>query len=637
GKPLTGVVKNRRKNGDHYWVLANVTPVLNDGLVSGYMSVRSKPSREQLVAAETAYQMFREKRAGRWTLREGRLVKASRWGWVDALSRLPLTHRALALATLLVLPALAAVALFAAPGAAGWRYMAAGLLAAIATAGFLGYWRFVRNISTVLHSTVSKIEALTQGHFEETFEAHGEDEVAQLLRALQSLRTKVGYELADSRRVALESTQVRRALDVAAVNVMVADAGNQIVYANQALMQMLAAAEADIRQHLPAFRAQAVIGANIDQFHANAAHQRAMLSGLKGTHKTRLTLGGSNLDLIINPIVDQSGKRLGTVVEWNDRTQELRMEKELQDMLSGVLDGDLTTRIDLDGKLGYFAVMSRGINRLADNMAELVANAQTLAGEVYRGADEISRGTVDLSQRTEEQSSTLEETAASMEEMTTTVKQNADNASHANKLAAAARQQAESGGTVVNKAATAMAGINEASGKIANIIGIIEDLAFQTNLLALNAAVEAARAGDQGRGFAVVAAEVRNLAGRSATAAKQIKDLIVDSVRKVEAGSVLVSESGKTLERIVAAVKSVSDIIAEIATASSQQSSGIEQVSRAVVQMDEMTQQNAALVEETTVGSRSMTDQAHELHRMMERYRLAGARFRTMSASSRNG
>jgi methyl-accepting chemotaxis protein len=209
-----------------------------------------------------------------------------------------------------------------------------------------------------------------------------------------------------------------------------------------------------------------------------------------------------------------------------------------------------------------------------------------------------------------------------MEEMTTTVKQNADNAGQANQLAMAARDQAEKGGSVVNQAVKAMSDINDASKKIADIIGVIDDIAFQTNLLALNAAVEAARAGEQGRGFAVVASEVRSLAGRSATAAKEIKELIQDSVRKVEDGSVLVTQSGQTLEKIVASVKKVSDIVAEIAAASREQSSGIEQVNRAVMQMDELTQQNAALVEEATAASQTMAEQVRGLNQMLDRYRV---------------
>jgi methyl-accepting chemotaxis protein len=208
--------------------------------------------------------------------------------------------------------------------------------------------------------------------------------------------------------------------------------------------------------------------------------------------------------------------------------------------------------------------------------------------------------------------------------MTSTVKQNADNAGQANQLATAARDQAEKGGAVVGRAVKAMTEINESSKKIADIIGVIDEIAFQTNLLALNAAVEAARAGEQGRGFAVVASEVRSLAGRSATAAKEIKDLIQDSVKKVEDGSVLVAQSGQTLEQIVSSVKKVSDIIAEIAAASREQSSGIEQVNRSVMQMDEMTQQNAALVEEASASSQAMADQARQLNEILSRYQVDG-------------
>jgi len=209
-----------------------------------------------------------------------------------------------------------------------------------------------------------------------------------------------------------------------------------------------------------------------------------------------------------------------------------------------------------------------------------------------------------------------------MEEMTSTVKQNADNAAHASKLAIAARDQAEKGGAVVSKAVTAMVGINDASKKIADIISVIDGIAFQTNLLALNAAVEAARAGEQGRGFAVVATEVRNLAGRSATAAKEIKGLIQDTVSKVDEGSKLVTQSGATLEQIVTAVKKVTDIVTEIATASNEQSSGIEQVNKAVMQLDELTQQNAALVEQASAASQAMAEQARDLNSSMARYQV---------------
>ena len=237
-------------------------------------------------------------------------------------------------------------------------------------------------------------------------------------------------------------------------------------------------------------------------------------------------------------------------------------------------------------------------------------------------AGEISQGNVDLSQRTEEQASSLQQTASSMEQLTSTVKQTADNAQQATRLSHTAHEEATKGGEVVGKTIEAMSEINAASKKIADIIGVIDEIAFQTNLLALNAAVEAARAGEQGRGFAVVAAEVRNLAQRSATAAKEIKGLINDSVEKVNHGTQLVDTSGQSLEEILNAVKKVNDIIAEIATASQEQSAGIDQINKAITQMDEVTQQNAALVEQAAAGSESLNDQAINLNQMMTVFKL---------------
>ncbi|HTV85392.1 MAG TPA: methyl-accepting chemotaxis protein [Dyella sp.] len=274
------------------------------------------------------------------------------------------------------------------------------------------------------------------------------------------------------------------------------------------------------------------------------------------------------------------------------------------------------------GKLGH-DIQVKGNDELANLLNALHTMDQRLVeivGEVRQGSDavstaaqQIARGNDDLSQRTQEQASSLEETASSMEEMTSTVKQNAENASHANQLARGAREQAERGGEVAAQAVTAMREINSSSRKISDIVSLIDEIAFQTNLLALNAAVEAARAGEQGRGFAVVATEVRNLAQRSAGAAKEIKLLINDSADKVRVGTELVDQSGKALADIVDSVKKVTDIVAEIAAASQEQSAGIDQVNNAVSQMDEMTQQNAALVEEASAAARAMHEQADEL------------------------
>jgi methyl-accepting chemotaxis protein len=494
----------------------------------------------------------------------------------------------------------------------------------------------------------------------------------------------VGYlsDITRQRETAMLNAAFRGALDQLDANVMVADNDRRIIYANPAAKRLMANVQEHFRKDLPSFDASQLLGMSLDGLTRNPAALAADLESLTGIATRQEVIGGRTMKCVVSPMKDQNGRRLGTVVEWYDRTQEVEdlarqaqvrelekaTEAELQKIIVAVTDGDLSNRISLEGKRGFFEVLSRqinelidtiavalnevqaivaaanegdltrriptegragllvklgnGINELTENMARLVSQVKRAAEEVSRGADEISQGNADLSQRTEAQASSLEETASSMEQMTSTVKHNADNAAQANQLAVEARERAAQGGEVVARAVQAMAEINQSSKKIADIIGVIDEIAFQTNLLALNAAVEAARAGEQGRGFAVVASEVRNLASRSATAAKEIKALIQDSVRKVDEGSTLVTQSGATLEQIVASVKRVSDIVAEIAAASGEQSAGIEQVNRAVMQLDELTQQNAALVEEASSASLSMAEQARQLNAAMQKYKV---------------
>ena len=317
-----------------------------------------------------------------------------------------------------------------------------------------------------------------------------------------------------------------------------------------------------------------------------------------------------------NPIMDMSGKPFKVVKYATDITGRKDAVKEISQSLVSLSEGDLSNTIDVPLE-GEFEILKDAMNSTIQRFSEMVSQIRTSADFVSTSANEIQTGTADLSQRTESQASSLEETSSSVEELTQTVNQNADNAKAAVALAEETNDKATMGGEVVNQAVIAMREIGGASNKISDIIGVIDEIAFQTNLLALNAAVEAARAGEQGRGFAVVAAEVRNLAQRSAGAAKEIKGLINDSVQKVSEGTRLVDNSGETLQDIVTSMKSVLELISNINVASQEQATGINHVNTAVSQMDTMTQQNAALVEETSAVSASMNTEARKLQELM--------------------
>ncbi len=609
--------------------------------------------------------------------------------------------------------------------------------------------------------------------------------------------------LSETRRRADDNQRVKAALDNVTTNVMIADNDRNIIYMNRSVADMLANAETDVRKVLPNFDASRLLGSNMDQFHKHPTHQKDLLANFTSTHQAQIQVGVRTFRLIANPIINSQGQRLGSVVEWADRTDEVAAQNDVNALVDAAINGELTRRITLEGKAGFTYDVAEKINQMLDaitapfnvvgsylhNIAEgvlperisdeykgdyetykknmnrttnilkgfvdslqYVTNEQTkgdidalidesrfrgfyqtiaqgvnlmvtgnildnnkamacvqafgegnfdaslerfpgkksyindtieqvrnhlkaliadtsmlaeaaLDGNIQTRADatrhlgdfrkiieginatletivtpiitvktavdsistaakEISAGNADLSHRTEQQAASLEETASSMEELAATVKQNADNARQANQMALTASDVAVKGGSKVQQVVDTMYSINESARKIVDIISVIDGIALQTNILALNAAVEAARAGEQGRGFAVVASEVRNLAQRSAAAAKEIKGLIGDSVEKVEDGSKLVGEAGKTMGDIVVSVKRVADIMSEIAAASAEQSSGINQVNQAVTQMDEVTQQNAALVEQAAAAAESLEEQAETLSETVANFRL---------------
>lgn len=525
---------------------------------------------------------------------------------------------------------------------------------------FLG-WLISRSVAGGLSDILKAAQALGAGNLTARSSITTKDDIGGLAEAFN----RMGEQIESNVKESLESKYKMAALDRAEA-VIEFNTDGTIITANQNFLSCLGYTLDEIKGHHHRMFAEPAYAASTEYQAFWAKLNRGEFDA--GVYR-RVGKGSKEIwiQASYNPMLDGDGKVSKVVMFAADITGQKQAQNEVEKLIGAAATGNLSDRIntgrfqgsakdlvssfnqlldavstplheaqivltalasgDLTKQMtgayqGEFDQMKMSLNTAITQLTQTVSLVRDAVEAVTAGAEEISKGSDDLAQRTSEQAGALEETSASMEEMTSTVKQNADNSKQANQLAIAARDIANKGGAVTTRAVDAMGEINKSSKKIADIITVIDEIAFQTNLLALNAAVEAARAGEHGRGFAVVAAEVRNLAQRSATAAKEIKGLINESIQRVTDGTELVNQSGKTLEEIVGSVKRVTDIIAEISAASQEQASGIDQVNKAIMQMDEGTQQNAALVEETASASQSMKEQAKELMRQVEVFKV---------------
>ena len=516
-------------------------------------------------------------------------------------------------------------------------------------------WFAVKQIVKPILELGAAVSAMAQGEAADIAAAKRTDEIGDLARSMSVIHEK-----------GIEAARIRTALDESKMKVMVADAHKRIVYVNKALLQLFVDAKDDFRMTYPGFNAERIVGSMLDVFQ-NSAGDIQSREGGSAASLARFEIGKRTIALSVSAVRNAEQEMIGTIIEWNELTDELRAASEVAEVVQAASAGDFSKRVPLEGKSDMIRKIAEGMNEVGEliesatsdftrtlahvadgnlglrvdtayagrlgelrtsvnttieRLASTVSTIKQTADDVSVAASEISAGASDLAKRTEEQATNLEETAATTEQLAASVKQSAENSRAATDVAGEAREVAAQGGRIVDDAVVAIGKIAKSSERITEITTVIDDIAFQTNLLALNAAVEAARAGEAGKGFAVVAAEVRTLAQRSGQAARDIKLLITEATQQVSDGVELVNNAGRSLGRIVDAAGRVAATVSEISTASAEQANGIEEMSQTVSQLDDMTQQNSALAEESAASANALLSQIKRLQDVVGQFHL---------------
>ena len=656
GHTWSQIVKNRRGNGGFYWVRANATPIYTNGKVSGYMSIRTPATEAEKQAAIKAYQDIK---AGKAKIQSGRIFYGPNWRKLNVLARLSPQYQ---LPLLVFLIYLVPMLTYAIIDGYSIPTMLAILFAGLVPPFLYGLYLNKSHALTQKDlKTIASREHLSNEWFDPS------TPLGQRKTAIRSVYLAAREQIEESAYQLDQAHLLQTAMDQVSSNIMITNANLNINYMNHGMVAFLKDKEQILQAVLPNFNASTLIGKNIDVFHKTPSHQRTILENLTEPYLGKITLGDTHLEIYAIPVFNRAGIRTATIAEWRDKTAEVQLLQEVNSTIQSAKRGKLDARIDLsrvdgvakelsqsindlliaiekpinetvkvaislsEGNLtshieghysGLFAVLQDSLNVAVDSLNSMISQTKAATNAVNGGAEQIYQGSIDLNSRTQDQAASLEETASSMEQMTAAVKQNADNSREASKVTQTTAQQASSGVEVMHRAIDAMEQINASSQKINDIIGLIDSIAFQTNLLALNAAVEAARAGEHGRGFAVVAGEVRNLAGKSSEAAKDIRNLIEDTVKKVSEGTVHVKGSGDVLNDIVESISNVNQIIEEIAASSNEQSEGVSLVNSSITNIDTAVQQNAALVEETAATSEELGEISKHMQRNVAKFTI---------------